>query len=70
MKGRLAALQYDENNYLRLSYKINDVWRFSVRDQLYFSFSSRTTVRPPYSTVTLLARFLGLSTSVPRAHAV
>ncbi len=25
---------------------------------------------PRYSTVTLLARFLGLSTSVPRAHAV
>lgn len=27
-------------------------------------------MRPPYSTVTLFARFRGLSTSVPRAHAV
>lgn len=29
-----------------------------------------TTCRAPYSTVTDLARFLGLSTSVPRAQAV
>lgn len=43
---------------------------FIPRDRLYFQFADRPPAFPAYSTVTLLARLRGLSTSVPRTHAV
>ena len=44
-----------------------------IRDSFYLNLqflSTRSPPEPNYSTVTLLARFLGLSTSVPLAQAV
>lgn len=43
---------------------------FIPRDRLYLSFSPSPRPLVNHSTVTLLARFRGLSTSVPRAQAV
>lgn len=61
----LRVAQSNEDSSLFLKIKL-----YSLRLNCIFPQHGKQASAPLHSTVTLLAKFLGLSTSVPRAHAV